>query len=178
MDANRPDTYSNPAISGGGQGQTQITHAMGMVLWATGARAIEVNAKMSNAGLEVDLVDAISYTLDSGAIGTMAATGSIMPGQAEQLELRSYGSDGYLLQQPLTGTLTVQRDGSPPEVSETPVADIYPAHATARCLVDLVRGEGENRAPARPAAATVEFLEAAYRSVTENRPIRIDELSA
>ena len=72
----------------------------------------------------------------------------------------------------------MQRDGSPPEVSETPVEDIYPAHATARCLVDLVRGEGENRAPARPAAATVEFLEAAYRSVTENRPIRIDELSA
>lgn len=174
----KADTYSNPAISGGGQGQTQITHAMGMVLWATGARAIEVNAKMSNAGLEVDLVDAISYTLDSGAIGTMAATGSIKPGQGEQLELRYYGSDGYLLQQPLTGTLTVQRDGSPPEVSETPVEDIYPAHATARCLVDLVRGEGENRAPARPAAATVEFLEAAYRSVTENRPIRIDELSA
>ena len=174
----KADTYSNPAISGGGQGQTQITHAMGMVLWATGARAIEVNAKMSNAGLEVDLVDAISYTLDSGAIGTMAATGSIKPGQGEQLELRYYGSDGYLLQQPLSGTLTVQRDGSPPEVSETPVEDIYPAHATARCLVDLVRGEGENRAPARPAAATVEFLEAAYRSVTENRPIRIDELSA
>ena len=174
----KADTYSNPAISGGGQGQTQITHAMGMVLWATGARAIEVNAKMSNAGLEVDLVDAISYTLDNGAIGTMAATGSIKPGQGEQLELRYYGSDGYLLQQPLTGTLTVQRDGSPPEVSETPVEDIYPAHATARCLVDLVRGEGENRAPARPAAATVEFLEAAYRSVTENRPIRIDELSA
>ena len=174
----KADTYSNPAISGGGQGQTQITHAMGMVLWATGARAIEVNAKMSNAGLEVDLVDAISYTLDNGAIGTMAATGSIKPGQGEQLELRYYGSDGYLLQQPLTGTLTVQRDGSAPEVSETPVEDIYPAHATARCLVDLVRGEGENRAPARPAAATVEFLEAAYRSVTENRPIRIDELSA
>lgn len=174
----KADTYSNPAISGGGQGQTQITHAMGMVLWATGARAVEVNAKMANAGLEVDLVDAISYTLDNGAIGTMAATGSIKPGQGEQLELRYYGSDGYLLQQPLTGTLTVQRDGSPPEVAETPAEDIYPAHATARCLVDLVRGEGENSAPARPAAATVEFLEAAYRSVKENRPITIEELSA
>ncbi len=174
----KADTYSNPAISGGGQGQTQITHAMGMVLWATGARAVEVNAKMANAGLEVDLVDAISYTLDNGAIGTMAATGSIKPGQGEQLELRYYGSDGYLLQQPLAGTLTVQRDGSPPEVAETPAEDIYPAHATARCLVDLVRGEGENSAPARPAAATVEFLEAAYRSVKENRPITIEELSA
>ena len=41
---------------------------------------------MANAGLEVDLVDAISYTLDNGAIGTMASTGSIKPGQDEQLE--------------------------------------------------------------------------------------------
>lgn len=29
------DTYSDPHISGGGQGQTQVTHAMGMVLWVT-----------------------------------------------------------------------------------------------------------------------------------------------
>jgi predicted dehydrogenase len=173
----KEDTYSNPAISGGGQGQTQITHAMGMVMWATGARAVEVNARMANVGLEVDLVDAISYTLDNGAIGTMAAIGTIKPGQGEQLELRYYGSDGYVLQQPLSGTLTVQRDGAPPEVAETPSDEIYPAHATARCLVDLVRGEGENRAPAGPAAATVEFLEAAYRSAQENRPIRIDELA-
>jgi predicted dehydrogenase len=148
-----------------------------MVLWATGARAVEVDARMANAGLEVDLVDAISYTLDNGAIGTMAATGSIKPGQGEQLELRYYGSDGYVLQQPLTGTLTVQRDGSPPELAETPSAEVYPAHATARCLVDLVRGVGENRAPAGPAAATVEFLEAAYRSAGENRAVRVDEFS-
>ena len=173
----KADTYSDPAISGGGQGQTQMTHAMGMVLWATGARAVEVNARMANAGLEVDLVDAVSYTLDNGAIGTMAATGSIKPGQGERLELRYYGSEGYVLQQPLTGTLTVQCDGSRPELVETPPDDIYPAHATARCLVDLVRGEGENSAPAEPAAATVEFLEAAYQSARENRPVRVDELS-
>ena len=97
--------------------------------------------------------------------------------RTEQLELRYYGNAGYVLQHPLTGALTVQRDGPPPELPETPPDDVYPAHATARCLVDLVRGEGENRAPARPAAATVEFLEAAYRSVAEQRPIRVDELS-
>jgi predicted dehydrogenase len=174
----KPDTYSNPAISGGGQGQTQITHAMGMVMWATGARAVEVNARMANAGLAVDLVDAISYTLDNGAIGTMASTGSIKPGQDGQLELRYYGNGGYVLQQPLAGTLTVQRDGSPPELAQPLSNDeIYPAHATARCLVDLVRGEGQNSAPAEPAAATVEFLEAAYRSAVEDRPVRVDELS-
>jgi predicted dehydrogenase len=173
----KEDTYSNPAISGGGQGQTQITHAMGMVLWATGARAVEVNARMAYAGLEVDLVDAISYTLDNGAVGTMASTGSIKPGQPEQLELRYYGSDGYVLQHPLTGALTVQRDGLPSDQVETPAGEIYPAEAPARCLVDLIRGVGENLAPAEPAAATVEFLEAAYKSAGEGRPVLVTELS-
>jgi len=171
----KADTYSDPAISGGGQGQTQITHAMGMVLWATGTRVVEVNARMSNAGLDVDLVDAISFTLANGAIGTMAATGSIKPGQAQQLELRYYGTAGYVLQQPLAGTLTVQRDDSPPEQVDMSPDEVYPARAPSRCLVDLMRGVGENRAPAGPAAATVEFLEAAYRSAAENRAVRIDE---
>jgi predicted dehydrogenase len=170
----KPDTYSNPAISGGGQGQTQITHAMGMVLWATGARATEVYARMNNAGLQVDLVDAISYSLDNGALGTIASTGSIKPGQDQQQAFAYYGSGGYVLQDLLAGTLTIQRDGAeaeslPPLLPE----EIYPATATARCLVDLLRGVGDNHAPAEPAAATVEFLEAAYASAREGRPVRV-----
>jgi hypothetical protein len=35
---------------------------------------------------------------------------------------------------------------------------------------------GENRAPAEPAAATVEFLEAAYLSAREDRSVRTDEV--
>ncbi len=174
----KPNTYSDPSISGGGQGQTQITHAMGMVLWATGARATEVYAKMAKVGLAVELVDAITYTLDNGAIGTMASTGSIKPGQGEQLELRYYGTAGYVLQELLKGTLTVQRDGLASDVATPlPSGEAYPAHATARCLVDLIRGAGENRAPAEPAAATVEFLEAAYRSAREARPVSVSELT-
>jgi predicted dehydrogenase len=173
----KPDTYANPAIAGGGQAQTQITHAMGMALWVMGARATEVYAQMRNADLEVDLVDAITYTLDNGAIGTVAATGALQPGQAQQQELRFYGDGGYVLQELLAGTLTVQRNG---EVAETPPAltadEVYPAHATARCLVDLIAGGGENRAPAEPAAAVVEFLEAAYLSAREGRPVAVGEV--
>lgn len=174
----KPDTYSNPDISGGGQGQTQITHAMGMVLWATGARTTEVYARMNNAGLGVDLVDAISYSLDNGALGTIASTGSIKPGQDQQQAFSYYGSDGYVLQDLLAGTLTIQRDGAEPEsVQPLTPEEIYPARATARCLVDLLRGVGENRGPAEPAAATVEFLEAAYASAREGRSVRIDAVA-
>jgi predicted dehydrogenase len=170
----KPDTYSNPAIAGGGQGQTQITHAMGMVLWATGARATEVYARMNNAGLEVDLVDAISYTLDNGALGTIASTGSLKPGQDQQQAFSYYGTSGYVLQDVLAGTLTIQRDGAKPEpLPPLRPEEIYPTTATACCLVDLLRGVGDNHAPAEPAAATVEFLEAAYTSAREDRPVGI-----
>lgn len=170
----KADTYSNPAIAGGGQGQTQVTHAMGMVLWATGARATEVYARMNHAGLDVDLVDAITYQLDNGALGTMAATGSIKPGQDQQQAFAYYGDRGYVLQDLLAGTLTIQRDGTEPE-SVPPLLpeEVYPATATARCLVDLLRGVGDNHAPAEPAAATVEFLEAVYSSAREGRPVRV-----
>ena len=74
-----PETYSDPNISGGGQGYLQVTHPMGMVFWVTGRSATEVFAFMESFDLAVDLVDAFSYRLDNGAVGTMAATGGARP---------------------------------------------------------------------------------------------------
>ena len=51
-------TYADPARSGGGQGQSQATHALGMLAWITGLRARRVAALMSNRGAAVDLIDA------------------------------------------------------------------------------------------------------------------------
>lgn len=170
-------TYSDPAISGGGQGVLQVTHAMGMVLWATGRRVEEVSAFMSNRDLRVDLVDAITYRLEGGALGTMASTGSLAPGQPQQQEFRYYGTEGYVLQDLLQGTVVAHRnDGSSEEMDPLGADEVYPAHLPARTLADLIAGHGENLAPAGPSVATVEFLEAAYRSVDEGRPVRIDQL--
>lgn len=170
-------TYSDPAISGGGQGSTQITHAMGMVLWATGRRAEEVHAYMSNHGMAVDLVDAVSYRLDNGAIGTMASTGSLAPGQPQQQEFRYYGSEGYILQDLLAGTLELHRNDGTSEVLEPLGEDeIYPAGLPSRRFADLIAGHGENHAPVVPAAHVVEFLEAAYRSAGTGQPVRVADL--
>jgi predicted dehydrogenase len=158
-------TYSDPELAGGGQGQTQVTHAMGMVFWVTGRRAAEVTAHMSSCGLEVDLVDAIAYRLDNGAVGTMASTGGLKPWQPKQQELRYYGSEGLVLQELGHGKLAVHyADGTSEEPPDLPGDEVYPARLPARALVDLVRGGSDNPAPPEPAAATVEFLEAAYRS--------------
>ena len=161
-------TYADPAISGGGQGQTQITHAMGMVLWATGRRVTEVSAYMANRDLAVDLVDGIAYRLDNGAVGTMGATGSLRPEQPSQQEFRYYGTEGFVLQDLLAGTVVAHfNDGTSEEIEPLTADEIFPSAAPSRRFVDLIAGRAENRAPARPAAHVVEFLEAAYRSAAE-----------
>ena len=107
------DTYSDPNISGGGQGQTQLSHGMGMVFWVTGLRAVEVLALMEKRDLAVDLVDAISYRFDNGAVGTMRAAGSLVPGQPQQQEFRYYGTEGFILQDLVRGKLSVHyNDGT------------------------------------------------------------------
>ena len=53
---------------------------------------------MENFDLAVDLVDAISYRLDNGAVGTMGATGSVGINQDQNQEFRYYGTKGQLRQ--------------------------------------------------------------------------------
>lgn len=170
-------TYSDPAISGGGQGQTQVTHAMGMVLWATDRRVKEVSAFMSNLDLNVDLVDGIAFRMDNGAVGTMAATGSLAPNQPQQLEFRYYGSEGFVLQDLSGGTVHAYfNDGKSEEIKPLDGDEVFPRHLPSHTFVDLITGQGVNWAPAEPAARTVEFLEAAYLSAAEGRVVRTDEL--
>lgn len=164
-------TYADPAISGGGQGQTQVTHAMGMVLHVTGKRVESVSAVMSELGLAVDVVDAMCYRFAGGGIGTMAASGAIRPGQESQQELRYYGTEGYALQDLLGGTLSIHRDDGSVERLDPPLAEneVYPAERPVRAFADLVANPlGDNLSPAGPAADTVAFLEAAYASARQD----------
>jgi predicted dehydrogenase len=168
-------TYSDPKLSGGGQAQTQITHAMNMVFWVSGRRATEVHAFMANRDLAVDLVDAISYRFDNGAIGTMGSTGSLRPGQSQQQEIRYYGTKGYILQELIQGKLTwCGNDGNIDSVPDLSQADIYPSDSVSAGLIDLIRGVNDNPADGGSALATVEFIEAAYRSVASRAPVMIN----
>lgn len=171
-------TYSDPAISGGGQGQTQVTHTIGMILYATGKRAASVNAVMDKRGLAVDVADAMSYTFVDGGIGTMAATGSIRPGQQAQQEFRYYGTDGLIVQDLLQGTVTLHRNDGDVDVFDPAAGpalgaalgsdELYPARVTSRAFTDLiVDPAAPNFSPPGPAADTVAFLEAAYASAEQ-----------
>ena len=173
-----PDSYSDPRISGGGQGVLQVTHPMGMVFWVTGRRAAEVFAFMESFELAVDLVDAFSYRFDNGAVGTMASTGGARPGQSLDQGFVYAGTKGLLRQEIIKGRLDVQyHDGTSEELPDLTEDELYPTHAPSRGLVDLILGEGENRAPGETGARVVEFLEAGYRSAASGRAVSIDSLT-
>ena len=171
-------SYTDPKVAGGGQGMLQVTHAMGMVMRVTDLRATQVFAFMENFDLDVDLADAFSYRLDNGAIGTMGSTGAVRPEQPSDQGFVYFGTKGFIRQDIMNGRLDAYfHDGTSEAFRDLAEEEVYPAYAPSRGLVDLILGEGENRAPGAQGARVVEFLEAGYRSAMTGLPVRIDSLT-
>jgi len=173
-------TYSDPRVAGGGQGVLQVTHAAALLLWLTGLRPMSVSAFMERHDLQVDLCDAITVRFENDAIGTIASTGNISAVHSanQRLDFRLFGADGYAMLEVLDGTASIfTNDGKVERLDPTPPDRRYPAEATSRHLVDLLLGRVTvNQSPAEIGVRTVELLESAYRSATEGRVIRVDEL--
>jgi predicted dehydrogenase len=151
-------TYSDPEIAGGGQGQTQVTHAAALLFWLTGLRPVQVAAYAEPFELAVDLCDAVAIRFDGGAVGTLASTGSVLPGHEEQLEYRLFGRDGHVLFDVNNGVCSIHRDDGTRELlRDLGPADRYPESAPVDNLVRVARGEEENGSPP-------EILAAMYRS--------------
>lgn len=173
-----PRTNSDPKLSGGGQGQTQVTHAIGMFLYALNQRATQVAAFMENRDLNVDLLDAIAFTCEQNTLGTMGSTGNLRIGDKHQQEFRYYGTKGYILHDMREGQLLVRNDkGFEYEISGKDAGDIYPALQTSRHLVDLITGKTQiNLGPGLQSAWAVEFLEAAYESAATKSIVKVINL--
>ena len=166
-DLNAPGerTYADPAVSGGGQGQTQVTHAAALLLWVTGLVPERVAAMTASFELEVDLADAVALRFASGAVGTIASTGSVSASQPELLEYRLFGERGDVLWDVNEGRAELRHaDGTRTELAVPEPADRYPESAPADNLVDVVLGRAANGSPAAIGVATVELVDAMYRS--------------
>ncbi len=169
-----PESYSDPAISGGGQGILQVTHPMGMVHWVTGRHAVEVSGFVENFDLPVDLADAFSYRLDNGAVGVMGSTGGVRPNQSPIQAIVYFGTNGIIRQDLTEGRLSVDfHDGTTEVFKVLEPEELYPQHLPSRAMADLVCGRGENRAPGELGARVVEFLSAGYRSAKSGRTEKI-----
>ena len=165
-----PDTYSNPALSGGGQAWTQMIHLMDMVFFVTGLDAQRVFARMNKRDLGVDLLDSMSFVFGNGGLGTAGSTGQLKPGQPQQQEIRYYGTEGFLLQELINGTTTiVYNDGRSEELPSLSPEEVYPTGAPVGALIEACLSSSSSLDVLGSSIAAVEFLEAAYLSAESGR---------
>jgi predicted dehydrogenase len=171
-------TWTDPALSGGGYGQAQLSHALGLALWMTGLRGEEVFAYMSTIlDSPVEHYDACALRFTNGAVGTMAG-GSAHLGfddNKHELAMRAIGSEGHFacdLQRELVWLY--RAGGEDVRLPVTAGAALYNCDGPPNTLVDLALGRDvRNWAPGELGARTVEILDAAYRSAASGKPERV-----
>ena len=168
------ETWIDARLSGGGYGQAQFTHALGLALWlAPTLRAKDVFAFMS-APLDapVELHDAIAMRFTNGAVGTIGGGSehAERDNVRHKVDIRMIGSLGNF-QIDLERERVWRYRGVEDNV-ELPLeagAGIYDCIGPVDNLVALARGGGSNNSPGELGARTVEVLEAAYRSAASGK---------
>jgi len=175
MPDGRGGGYADPALAGGGQGHTQISHLAGLAFWTTGEAVTEVFGYLDNAGLRVDLVDAIVARLAGGGSLALSATGTMPEGHPPRNRLEYYGSDGVLIHDLGKASASLALPREPAQTFELAEGEPgYPVQAPAREFVDLITGRtSDNSAPGDTAARSVELLDAAYRSAAAGAPVPV-----
>jgi predicted dehydrogenase len=178
MTAPAADTYSDVAIAGGGQAQTQVTHAAALLLWMTGLAVERLIAFVGHGELDVDLMDAVAVVFEGGALGTLSSTGSLIPEHEEVLEYRLFGRHGHVLFNVNEGTATIHTASGTEHLPTVPHAERYPSWAPVRNLVSLALGQGTNRSPGEIGLATVELVNAVYLSASTQAPVTFQRHTA
>lgn len=171
--APRPSTYADGA-AGGGQAQTQLTHALSLLLWLCGRRPLEVSATSRDRGLAVDVVDALTLGLDGGAVATVATTGAVFDHEARTEEYRLLGTEGQAALDTRRGTLLLQRRGHEDvRVPDLPPALANPFAGATRALLASVLGEKVDVRTDVLGATTVAVLAAAAESARSGRAVPV-----
>lgn len=170
----RPETLTDPAISGGGYAQAQLSHALGLGLWLTGLRGAEVFAMMSSPQeAAVEFHDSLSVRFTNGAIGSVSGASAHLAVNAGKhyLVVQVIGSEGQLTVDLSRELLTRYRvDQGELAVPLAAEAGAYDCAGPIDALVALARCENvENNSPGELGVRTVEIIEAAYRSARSGR---------
>jgi predicted dehydrogenase len=158
-------TYSNPALSGGGQGQTQLTHVLGSVIAATGQQATEVFAMMDHRGLAVDVVDGLVFRLEGGAVCTASSTGTAPEDVPVRHRVRYHGTLGMVEHDLLLAEAWVfHSNGLAEHITHSVHEPSYSVGAPVARFAEQILDGGPDHAPAQLAAAAVSLIDAAYTS--------------
>jgi predicted dehydrogenase len=169
----QPATYSDPRLAGGGQGQTQLTHSLALLMFLTGLEPLRVSAFMDRLDARIDVIDTLAIRFRGGGLGAVGSTGAVVPtDHTDTLEYRIYGSAGHLQFDVDLGALRLFTNDGAQTAEVIPPEERYPMYRPARNLIDLTLGTASNGSPVSIAQQTVELLDAAYRSaVTGGQPV-------
>jgi predicted dehydrogenase len=159
----------DPAFSGGGYGQAQLSHALGLALWLTGLSGSSVYALMLRPeGSAVEYYDALAIRYNNGAIGTVTGSSSHLGanGNKHALQVHITGSDGELLLDLGREHLSiVTARGNETKLPFGPGDGDYTCDGPVHAACDLALGKDVvNASPGELGLRTVEILAAAYRS--------------
>lgn len=168
------NSYSDPAIAGGGQIYSQVSHAAAFLGFLSGSDPAEVFAQFDNAEIEIDVYDALCLKLRNGCLATLASTGDTMLSK-RQFEIRAYGTQGMLLLELWGGTMEYHpRRGKVKVYQPLAEKDTYPLHDPANNLVDAVLGKDVNKSPGHLGLYAMKIIEAACLSARSGKNIILD----
>ena len=166
-------TWTDPSLSGGGYGQAQLTHALGLAFWLTGARAASGFATMAAPlGAPVELHDAIVFNYDGGGIGVLSGGSAHLGvnGNKHALEVRAIGSEGQLLVDVEREAVWLFRDGVDTQLELADGEGTYDCIGPIDTVLQAARGVAYvNQSPAELGARVVEALDIAYRSAASGQ---------
>lgn len=172
--ASSASTYSDPR-RGGGQMTSQMTHAVAVMLSATGLHPVSVSAFSNFGGLQVDLADSLAIQMNDGSVATIATTGSVLSHASRIEEYRFFAAGGHAALDTVHGQLQIARGGSPLR-AEAPLTETQanPERSTSEALVAAAIDPDRRRplaAPGELGADVVALLAAASASATTGIPV-------
>lgn len=171
-------TWTDPALSGGGYGQAQLSHALALALaLVPDDDVVGAFALMSSPlNAPVELHDAATLEFGGGGIAALSGGSSHVgaSGNKHELEVRAIGSEGQFIVDVHRELVWVYRpDGTDFTADLAPSAGAYDMFGPANALVDVVQGRTEaNRADGRLGARTVDALELVYAAAAAGRMVR------
>lgn len=167
------DTWADPAVSGGGYGQAQLTHALGLVMHLVPSlRATQVAAFTHGPGARVELHDALVIRFDGGAIASVGGA-SLPPdtfGNEHQLTIRITGRRGQVVLDMAPRRVTRSMGAVDTVASLSAEDGRWSFDRVTDRLVDLALGRTtHNPSPPELGARVVEVLDGMYRSAASGR---------
>lgn len=155
-------TWTDPALSGGGYGNAQLSHGLGLLFGLVDAAASDlavITRPGPRPGIELGL--GVVGRLGDAATLAVSATSYRQPVR-QQLDLRLFGSQGFLgLDLRRDVVWRIGADGTEVVEQLAAGAGAYPGTAPARAFADLLTGASTlNASDATVGARATELLDA------------------